>query len=285
MKLSVSTAVGLSLCLLLSNGSANAGENRLSDETIAGQRAALAEMANEAGFGPQAPRDIESVAGSNPVAFGKAPPVDQMNLCNIHFHEGAEHKGGEYTRHAGNPDEHGYGGGYLYDGQLSSAELAAIDYPVGEGKHGDLQPGDTIEIHYVHSTAPITPGPTLGSCLSEANANPQLRVEAFVYVLVNDDKAADLRVLNEVGVVDGNHQAINMPSDLGQPVSYAGSTTGPGYNTKASPFQVTWNVHPKVLKVSISSVAAWLADNPFDEDHAHGVRNLVVNPDLLSPIN
>jgi hypothetical protein len=36
--------------------------------------------------------------------------------------------------------------------------------------------------------------------------------------------------------------------------------------------------------VSIQSVETWLKDNPFEEDHAHGVRNLVVNPDLLSPI-
>lgn len=26
-----------------------------------------------------------------------APPFQQMNLCNIHFHKNAEHKGGEFT--------------------------------------------------------------------------------------------------------------------------------------------------------------------------------------------
>ena len=66
---------------------------------------------------------------------------------------------------------------------------------------------------------------------------------------------------------------------------YAGSTTGPGYNEKGSPFQVTWSVRPNVVKLSIISVAAWLEENPFDEEHAHGVRNLVTNPDLLSQIN
>jgi hypothetical protein len=68
-------------------------------------------------------------------------------------------------------------------------------------------------------------------------------------------------------------------------VVYDGSTTGPGYNEKGSPFQVTWSVRPKVIKLDINSVGSWLAENEFDEDHAHGVRNLVMNPDLLSPIN
>jgi hypothetical protein len=48
---------------------------------------------------------------------------------------------------------------------------------------------------------------------------------------------------------------------------------------------VSWSVYPRVLKVSISSVAAWLSGDGFDEDHSHGVRNLVTHPDLLSPIH
>jgi hypothetical protein len=51
-----------------------------------------------------------------------------------------------------------------------------------------------------------------------------------------------------------------------------------------SPFQVTWSVRPQVAKVSISSIKTWLQGNTFDEDHAHGVRNLIINPDLLSAI-
>ena len=58
----------------------------------------------------------------------------------------------------------------------------------------------------------------------------------------------------------------------------------PGYNESGSPFQVTWNVRPQVAKVNIQSVATWCTGNDFDEDHGHGVRNLVVNPDLLSQI-
>ncbi len=46
-----------------------------------------------------------------------------------------------------------------------------------------------------------------------------------------------------------------------------------------------WLVWIRLAKVSISSVDTWLQGNTFDEDHAHGVRNLVINPDLLSEID
>jgi len=79
-------------------------------------------------------------------------------------------------------------------------------------------------------------------------------------------------------------QALNIPGATGTPVQYAGSTTGPGYNEKGSPFQVTWSVRPRVAKVNIETVGEWCKGNVFNEDHAHGVRNLVTNPDLLSRI-
>jgi hypothetical protein len=84
--------------------------------------------------------------------------------------------------------------------------------------------------------------------------------------------------------VNDLHQAINIPDSTGTPVVYAGSTTGPSYNETGSPFQVTWSVRPEVVRVDIASVEAWLSDNTFDEDRAHGVRNLVLNPELLSPL-
>ncbi len=208
-----------------------------------------------------------------------------MNLCNIHFHKNAEHKGGEFTTYAGNGDGHGYQSGYRYSGHLSEAELAPVDHEICPSKHGSLYPGDTIEVHYVHSSAKINPGPTLGACLSEAIKNPQLRVEAQVYVLVNDPQALDFANLTRVGDNEGFHQALGIPGHTGAPVSYEGSTTGPGYNEKGSPFQVSWDVRPKVLKVNIATVGEWCQGNVFDEDHAHGVRNLVMNPDLLSKID
>lgn len=277
----------LSLCAapVFSEGSgADHAGAEVPDAVIAEQRRTLAENTLFAGFGPQAPRDIDRAGGSNRVRFGTAPDYREMNLCNIHFHESAEHRGGEFTTYVGNGDGHGYGSGYAYSGALSAAELAPFDQEVGATAHGSLEPGDTIEVHYVFTTARVDPGPTLGSCLSDAIGNPQLRVEAQVYVLVNDDAALDFTRLTRLEKKNGLTQAINIPSDTGRPVVYAGSTTGPGYNEKGSPFQVTWSVRPKVAKVSIQSVAKWLAYNPFDEDHAHGVRNLVINPDLLSEI-
>ncbi len=43
-------------------------------------------------FGPQTPRDIANALGTNKVKFPIAPPSSEMNLCNIHFHQAAEHK-------------------------------------------------------------------------------------------------------------------------------------------------------------------------------------------------
>ncbi len=286
MRKTVSTVVMSSFVLLAAAAAANAAAHAkkpVTDAVIAEQRAKLAETTKGAGFGPQSPRDIDTLAGANPRIFEEAPAFTEMNLCNIHFHENAEHRGGDFTLYAGNGDGKGAETGFKYDGTLTAAELAPVDMKIGEGKYGDLVPGDTIEVHYVHTTAQVTPGPTLGACLSDSIMNPQLRVEAQVYVLVNDG-GLDFGDLTALGMVDGKHQALNIPDNTGAPVRYAGSTTGPGYNEAGSPLQVTWSVRPKVAKVDINSVAAWLKDNAFDEDQAHGVRNLVLNKDLLSPI-
>ncbi len=258
--------------------------SQVSDDVISQQRHNLAKNTAQKGFGPQSPRDINVTTGNNPVIFGAAPAYSEMNLCNIHFHKNAEHSGGEFTRYAGNGDGHGYRSGYQYSGSLTDAELAAVDAGACQGKHGGLYPGDTIEVHYVHSSAQIKPGPTLGACLSESISNPQLRVETQVYVLVNDSNAGDFVELTHHSRINGLHQASNIPDDTGAPVQYAGSTTGPGYNEAGSPLQVTWSVRPKVAKVDIATVGEWCNDNVFNEDHAHGVRNLVTNPDLLSEI-
>ena len=272
-----------SCALILSAGLANAAGS-VSDDVINAQRAALAEATDGVGFGPQSPRDIDVLAGANKNAFQAAPHYSEMHLCNIHFHEGAEHRGGQFTKYAGNGDGKGHGTGYLYNGDLSEAELTPVSAEIGANEYGSLEPGDTIEIHYVHTTAQITPGATLGSCLNENIANPQLRVEAQVYVLVNDESALDFVELTKVEMVNGFHQAVNIPSNTGAPIQYTGSTTGPSYNEKGSPLQVSWSVRPKVAKVNIMTVAAWLEDNAFDESYAHGVRNLVENDKLLSVI-
>jgi hypothetical protein len=261
-----------------------AAHDQVSDQVIAEQRHLLAEHTEGKGFGPQAPRDIDSIMGNNNREFNPAPAYTSMNLCNIHFHKNAEHKGGEFTQYAGNGDGHGYHSGYMYSGHLAEAELAPLDKEVCPSDHGSLSPGDTIEVHYVYSTAQVNPGPTLGSCLSDSINNPQLRVEAQVYVLVNDHNALDFAKLTKHGIKNGLHQALNIPDYTGAPIQYAGSTTGPGYDEKGSPFQVTWGVRPKIAKVDIETVGAWCEGNVFNEDHAHGVRNLVINPALLSKI-
>lgn len=159
---------------------------------------------------------------------------------------------------------------------------AKVERNICQGKYSALNAGDTIELHYVHSTAQITPGPTLGACLSDSIKNPQLRVETQVYVLVNDEQAADFMELTKVGKREGFHQAVNIPKNTGTPVVYGGPTTGPSYNTQGSPFQVTWSVRPEVMKVDLGSVEKWCEGNIFNEDHGHGVRNLLINPKLLS---
>lgn len=276
------TAASISLNVAAKD--AHSHNDHVSDNVIAKQRAALAANTKGKGFGPQSPRSIDSTAGNNSIAFETAPIYQEMNLCNIHFHKNAEHAGGEFSKYAGNGDGHGFHSGYVYNGKLSQAERKSVKGEICPSKHGNLYPGDTIEVHYVHSSAQIQPGPTLGSCLSDSIKNPQLRVEAQVYVLVNDKNALDFTELTKLGTVDGKHQALNIPNNTGTPVQYAGSTTGPSYNEAGSPLQVSWSVRPNVAKVNIDSVGKWCEGNVFNEDHAHGVRNLVTNPDLLSTI-
>ena len=275
----------IALLPVFSSAGEKGHDHKASNKDIAKQREALRSNTTGKGFGPQSPRDIDAIAGSNQQAFNFAPAYSQMNLCNIHFHKNAEHKGGEFTKYAGDGDGHGYQSGFKYSGKLSGAEVASVKKEICPSDHGALSPGDTIEVHYVHSTAQVNPGPTLGACLSEATKNPQLRVETQVYVLVNDKKALDFGKLTKIGAKNGLQQALAIPDNTGKPVQYAGSTTGPGYNEKGSPFQVTWSVRPKVAKVNIETVGEWCKGNVFNEDHAHGVRNLVTNPDLLAKID
>lgn len=279
----------LAASLLPMYASAQAPEHEphaaVADAVIAEQRQMLEENTRGAGFGPQSPRDIDAVEGRNSRTFSPAPASTAMNLCNIHMHKNAEHKGGEFTTYAGNGDGYGYHSGFQYSGELDASELEPLGQDVCPGKHGGLSAGDTVEVHYVYSSAQVAPGPTLGACLSDAIRNPQLKVETQVYVLVNDDDALDFSRLTHHDKVDGLHQALNIPDNTGTPVEYAGSTTGPTYNEKGSPFQVAWRVRPEVARVAIESVGEWCEGNVFEEDHAHGVRNLVTNPDLLSTIS
>jgi len=235
------------------------------------------------GYGPQAPRDIDDVAGINKRIFNMAPDYTKMNLCNIHFHNNAEHKAKAFSIYAGE-GEHGHGGGYQCRSSksLSKAELMPPKKTMCKG----LKPGDTIEVHWVHTTCDIKPGKGLGSCLSDACANPELRVETQVFTVVNDPSALNFNDLAYDGnMVNGYHQAKALPENTGKAIEFLGSTTGPKYTEQqCSPMQVTWSVHPNCAKIDINSLGKWCEGNVFEEDHAHGVRKLVTNPALLSRI-
>jgi len=272
--------IGLIVALSLVTGSAIAEEH--SKEAHA---AASTEICT--GFGPQTPRDIDSKTGENTHTFSMAPDYKQMNLCNIHFHENAEHKAKDFSIFAGEGHE-GNNSGYKCNmsNKLSKAEMAPLEKPACKSEHGDLQPGDTIEVHWVHSSADVTPGKTLAACLSPKDSNPDLRVEAQVFVLVNDKNAMNFNDMGYGGnIVNGFHQAKSIPSNSGKPVLFIGSTTGPKYSDSAcSPLQVTWSVRPQCAKLDINSISKWCESNEFGEDHAHGVRKLVTSPKLLSHI-
>lgn len=236
------------------------------------------------GYAGQTPRDIDSKVGTNPVKFDLAPAASDLNLCNIHFHANAEHKAEAFSIYAGDGKD-GYGSGYKcgISESLTEAELAAPEGQICKG----LKPGDTVEVHWVHTSCDVDPGPGLGSCLSDACANPDLRVETQVFTLVNDANALDFNELSYQGnQQNGFHQALAIPSNTGTPVEFMGSTTGPSYTAQAcSPLQVTWSVRPQCAKLNINTIGKWCESNVFEEDHAHGVRKLVTDPRLLAPIN
>lgn len=253
------------------------------ESVVAVQNAVLEKNMDGKGYGPQSPRDLANKQGNNNRKFSTAPAFRHMNLCNIHFHKNAEHKGGEFTTPAS--DGEGRRAGYKYSGKLGAAESKPLTAEVcNVEEEGGLQVGDTVELHYVYSSARVAPGPSLDSCMSESVGNPQLRVEAQVFVLVNDPKAADFSQLTKFGELNGYYQALNIPKNTGRPLQYAGSTTGPDYNEKGSPLQVSWGVRPRVMKVNAESVGQWCKGNVFKENHGHGVRNLVINEKLLSKI-
>ena len=239
---------------------------------------AIAEVCT--GFGPQTPRDIDSLSGSNKRIFSIAPDHSEMNLCNIHFHAGAEHKAKDFSLKFSEAKGGGYACGISES--LTEAELAKPAKNFCKG----IEPGDTIEMHWVFSSADVQPGKGLGACLNDGTANPNLRVETQVFTVVNDPNALSFDDLDYDGnVVNGYHQPQAIPTNTGAPVEFLGSTTGPSFTQEVcSPLQVTWSVRPQYAKLDINSLSAWCEANEFEEDHAHGVRKLVTHPDLLSEI-
>ncbi|WP_409432622.1 delta-class carbonic anhydrase [Litorimonas sp. RW-G-Af-16] len=235
-------------------------------------------------MGPQTPRDISNLSGKNLMDFAMAPAATEMNLCNIHTHTNAEHKGPGFSVFVNDSDN----GGYACNDadSLTAAELT--DPFAGKGAHKGVAPGDTIEVHWVHTSCDIEPGEGLGSCLSDTCTDPLLRVETQVFLVVNDPvNALDFTTMDYKGIAaNGMHQAGALPTDTGTPVVFRGSTTGPSYTeATCSPMKVTWSVRPQCARVDISSLHKWAEQgNVFNETKSHGVRQLVTAPELLSPI-
>jgi hypothetical protein len=179
-------------------------------------------------------------------------------------------------------------GGYRCNdsANLTPAELA--DPWNGDGPFANVKPGDSIEVHWVYSSCDVAPGEGLGSCLSDACANPGLRVEAQAFLPVNDPDALDFRDFDYAGpAMGGLHQPKALPVGTGKPVVFAGSTTGLAFSQQTcSPLQVTWSVRPHCTRLDISSLHAWAeGDNVFKEVASQGVRPLVTAPELLSEIS
>lgn len=232
--------------------------------------------------GPQTPRDIANVAGKNHADFEMAPSHTALNLCNIHTHTNAEHKGPGFNVFV-NDSEHG---GYACNDTESLTEAERKPYD-GKESYAGVKSGDTIEVHWVHTSCDVTPGPTLGSCLSDTCADPLLRVETQVFLVVNDENALDFNdYAYGTTVRNERHQAKAIPSETGEPVVFRGSTTGPKFTqSQCSPFKVTWSVRPQCAKLNIASLHKWAENgNVFEEDHSHGIRQLVTAPELLAPI-
>ena len=233
-------------------------------------------------FGPQAPRDIADAKGANPLKFSLALPAAQLNLCNIHFHAHAEHKGPGFARLA--VSDAGEHDGFRCNGTraMSADELT----PPKAKTCGTLRPGDSIEVHWVYTSCDVTPGAGLASCMSPQCANPVLRVESQVFLLTNGGAGADFADFDYAGgVVGGVHQPKRLPADSGEPVVFRGSTTGPAFTEQTcSPLQVTWSVRPDCAKLDIASLGRWCETNHVGERYPHGVRRLVTAPELLSKI-
>lgn len=228
--------------------------------------------------GPQTPRDISNGYGLNATTFAKAPPSSEMNLCNIHSHTQAEHKGPGFNIAVSNGDS-----GFACN---DTRDLTRAEKKSAPGAYEGVVPGDTIEVHWVHTTCDATPGEGLGACVPEGCKDPALRVETQVFLVVNDDNALDFMDLAYQGnVVDGMHQPRSLPMSTGTPVEFLGSTTGPSWTQSVcSPAQVTWSVRPQCDKLDINSLHKWAEGNVFKETKSHGIRKLVTAPELLSAI-
>lgn len=86
-KTRVLCATAMLFPLLVNAGMTQDASHSVSDKVIENQRTSLASNTLGKGYGPQSPRDIDSIQGNNKRIFSEAPDYMEMNLCNIHFHK------------------------------------------------------------------------------------------------------------------------------------------------------------------------------------------------------
>jgi hypothetical protein len=204
---------------------------------------------------PQAPRDL-SLAGGVHEATIPGPGDEAQWLCNVHFHDPLEHAG------VGLCPEVTAGG----DDVCVPAEAGGEDEPV--------RAGDIIEVHWVYSSCQPagTPPPEAGQGLAPCvcDGGQILRVRAQVYVVDSGDADAS---------------SLLAPPDGVALASYAGSTTGSKYDGVCSEVAVNWEVGTECHSLSRPALGAWCEDNVFGEGTAHGPRELITEPSLLSPFD
>lgn len=244
-------------------------------------------------IGAQSPRNILILSGSAP-AVALPATTTPYNLCNLHFHKGAEHMS-PFMPTGNLPLGFSIaapGGGYQCDrtSYLSPAQLAEPARPAGKKKCENVKAGDTIEVHWVFSSCDVTPGRNLGACTKEGQTCA-LRVESQVFTLVNDANAKKFGTYSPEAKSKAPIASVTLPD--GERVVYRGSTTNPAYNTsdKCSPVNVMWGVRKQCELLDVSSLHDWCEENekessPFSgQKEGHDPRGLVTRLELLAPIN
>ena len=151
-----------------------------------------------------------------------APEASEMNLCNIHTHTNAEHKGpgfGVFVSAAAD-------GGFACNEtpNLTDAELA----PASGAYQGRAAPATRSRC--IGFTRPATPPRAKGLAPASrrvaAIRSCAWRPRSFSPSTTRTPSTSPTMAYGG-NVVEGRHQAKSLPSNTGDPVLFRGSTTGP----------------------------------------------------------
>lgn len=262
--------------------------------------------------GPQSPKDLTTDRISDGNRFSAAPvmhrkQMNDMELVNVHFHLGAEHKSDAYNSNAVSDSGTTFtaGGHDVRAGWWATGTAAdfhstrASATPVGSPCE-DLYVGDTIEVHWVHSSAGkqaagsddpegthLTDG--LGNAANGRNLlNPMLHVEGTVYSIVSDDTAETVFDPGK-NEPEKNKTLLDyhMPkAGENDYVRYVGSSTGQSFTGNfaakdqlCSPYVINWGVDLRLHKVKNTTMVelcqALKKNNIVTDLKPHGSRVLL----------